>query len=136
MILWIFYPQYDKFILSNLRRAKKMPFINTKTTATISKEAETELKTKFGKAITCLGKGEQWLMLNFEDNCRMWFKGKSDEELVFVDIALFGKASDSQYDNMTETVCNIISETLGVRSDCIYVKYEEVSHWGYNGFNF
>lgn len=34
-----------------------MPFINTKTTVSISKEIEAELKTKLGKAITCLGKG-------------------------------------------------------------------------------
>ena len=113
-----------------------MPFINTKTTASISKEAEAALKTKLGKAITCLGKGEQWLMLNFEDNCRMYFKGDNSKELAFVDVALFGKASDGQYDNMTEAVCNIISETLNIAPDCIYVIYEEVSHWGYNGFNF
>lgn len=113
-----------------------MPLINTKTTVEISKETETKLKSELGKAISCLGKGEQWLMLNFEDNCRMWFKGDNRKELAFVDIALFGKASDAQYDQMTETVCNIISETLGIGSDCVYVKYEEVSHWGYNGFNF
>lgn len=113
-----------------------MPFINTKTTVSISKEAEKELKTKLGKAIACLGKGEQWLMLHFEDNCRMWFKGDSGKELAFVDIALFGKASDAQYDKMTGTVCDIISETLKISPDCIYVKYEEVAHWGYNGFNF
>lgn len=61
------------------------------------------------------------MILNFEDNCRMWFKGDSGKELAFVEIALFGKASDAQYDDMTSTVCNIISETLGIRSDCIYV---------------
>lgn len=113
-----------------------MPFINTKTTVEISKETEKELKTELGKAITCLGKGEQWLMLNFEDNCRMYFKGDSSKELAFVDIALFSRANDSQYDNMTEAVCNIISKTLNISPDCIYVKYEEVAHWGYNGFNF
>ncbi|MGN1419842.1 MAG: phenylpyruvate tautomerase MIF-related protein [Acutalibacteraceae bacterium] len=113
-----------------------MPFINTKTTCEISDEKEVLLKAKLGQAISLLGKGEGWLMLEFEDKCRMWFKGKNDKELAMVDIALFGKASSSQYDAMTAKVCEIISGELGISPDCIYVKYSEVDHWGYSGFNF
>ncbi len=113
-----------------------MPFINTKTTVSVSAEKELVLKEKLGQAIKLLGKGETWLMLNFEDNKRMWFKGENKNDLAMIEISLFGKATDSQYDAMTGMVCNIISKELGISSDCIYVKYEEIDHWGYNGFNF
>ena len=113
-----------------------MPFINTKTTVSISDEKELVLKEKLGQAIQLLGKGENWLMLNFEDSKRMWFKGEDKNDLAMVEIALFGKATDSQYDAMTKKVCDIISEELGISPDCIYVKYEEVDHWGFSGFNF
>ena len=113
-----------------------MPFITTKTNTEITKEQEASIKEKLGEAITLLGKSESWLMLDFKDNCRLWFKGDNTKKIAFVEIALFGKASPSQYDAMTEKVCEIISEELSVSSDCIYVKYEEVSNWGYNGFNF
>lgn len=113
-----------------------MPFINTKTSTQISKDQEKSLKEKLGSAIRLIGKSESWLMVNFEDNCRLYFKGDNSEEMAFVEVALFGKASDSQYDALTSEITKIISETLGIDSSCIYVKYEEVDHWGFNGFNF
>lgn len=113
-----------------------MPFINTKTTAEITKEQELSLKTKLGSAMKLIGKSESWLMVNFEDNCRLYFKGDNSQDIAIVEVALFGKASDSQYEKMTAEITKIISETLGVDPSCIYVKYEEVDHWGFNGFNF
>ena len=113
-----------------------MPFINTKTTAEISEEQELSLKEKLGSAISLIGKSESWLMVNFEDNCRLYFKGNNSEDIAYVEVALFGKASDSQYDALTAEITKIISETIGVDSSRVYVKYEEVDHWGWNGFNF
>ena len=86
--------------------------------------------------MSLIGKSENWLMVNFEDNCRLYFKGDNSEETAIVEVALFGKASDSQYDAMTSEITKVISETLGVNASRIYVKYQEVDHWGFNGFNF
>lgn len=113
-----------------------MPFINTKTSAEITKEQETAIKEKLGSAIRLIGKSESWLMINFEDNCRLYFKGDNSQDIAFVEVALFGKAGNSQYDALTAEITKIISEILGINSENIYVKYEEVEHWGYNGFNF
>ena len=113
-----------------------MPYIKTKTSVPISKEKETVLKAKLGSAITALGKGEAWLMLEFEDNCRLWFRGEQDTPLAMVEVSLFGKASEDQYEKMTKAVCALLSEELGIDPEGIYVKYEEVAHWGYNNFNF
>lgn len=37
---------------------------------------------------------------------------------------------------MTETVCGIYEECLQIKKERIYVKYEEISKWGWNGHNF
>lgn len=113
-----------------------MPLITTKTNTQITKEKEEVLKSKLGEAITALGKTESWLMLEFEDNCRLWFKGSNSDKLAMVEVALFGAASDSQYDKMTAVVTKIISDELGISPSNVYVKYEEVSTWGWNGGNF
>ncbi len=113
-----------------------MPLITTKTNVQISKEKEEVLKSKLGSAITALGKTESWLMLEFEDNCRLWFKGDNNEKLAMVEVALFGAASDTQYEKMTANVTEIISNELGISPQNVYVKYEEVSTWGWNGGNF
>ncbi len=113
-----------------------MPLITTKTNTQITKEKEEVLKSKLGKAISALGKTESWLMLEFQDDCRLWFKGSNNEKLAMVEVSLFGKASDSAYDKMTAEVTDVISQELGISPSNIYVKYEEVGTWGWNGNNF
>lgn len=113
-----------------------MPYISTKTNNTITKEQEGVIAKKLGEAITLLNKSESWLMLDFEDNCRMYFQGSDKDSYVYVEIKLFGKASAEAYDKMTAAVTKIYEETLGVLGKGIYIKYEEVDHWGYDGKNF
>ncbi|MCQ2480185.1 MAG: phenylpyruvate tautomerase MIF-related protein [Clostridia bacterium] len=113
-----------------------MPNITTKTNASISKEKEIQIKSKLGKAISLLaGKSEAWLMCSFEDNCRLWFQG-SDEPAAFVEVQVFGKINPAQAEDLTAEICNILSGELAISQDRIYVKYEEVSIWGWNGGNF
>ena len=47
-----------------------------------------------------------------------------------------GKADAESYDALTEALCNTVSEALGVKKNRIYVKYEEIDNWGWNGMNF
>ena len=114
-----------------------MPFINTKVSVKITPEQEISLKTQLGKAISVIrGKSESWLMLNFEDNCRMYFKGDNSKPLAFVEVKIYGSASDREYSQLTGKITDILGNVLGISPDCIYVKYEEVEYWGYNGYNF
>ena len=112
-----------------------MPFISTKTNVSISKEQEKVLKTEFGKAISLIGKSEAWLMLSFDDNCKMYFKG-SDEPCAIAEVKLYGRASSSAYDALTASLTKILANTLSVSPGRIYVKYEEVQYWGLAGSNF
>ena len=114
-----------------------MPFINTKVNVSISEEQETEIKTALGKAISCIrGKSESWLMLNFEDDCRLYFKGDKITPSAFVEVKIYGSASAEEYDNLTAKITEIISSVLNIQPGQIYVKYEEIEHWGYSGHNF
>lgn len=111
-----------------------MPFINLKTNQSI--ENAEEIKTELGKAITAIpGKSEAWLMVELEGNKNMYFKG-SGEACAMFDISIFGTANDSAYDDLTSHLCQISEKYLGVPADRTYVKYTEIEHWGYNGFNF
>lgn len=113
-----------------------MPYIHTKTNVAISAEKEAVLKTEFGKAISLIpGKSEQWLMLDFTDNERIWFAG-DNSPAAMLEVEVFGKASDSAYDLLTEKLTDIISAELGIESSRVYVKYDEIDHWGWNSANF
>ncbi len=110
-----------------------MPFINTKVTTEISKEKEAVLKERFGKAMSLIGKPEAYLMLNFEDNQRMWFAGDNSEDTAFLDVSILHTAPRASYEKLTEALCLIISEELLISPDRIYVKFEETENWGHAG---
>ncbi|MCC8070034.1 MAG: hypothetical protein LIO71_09850 [Ruminococcus sp.] len=113
-----------------------MPYIDTTTNVKISKSSEETIKSKFGEGIKILGKSESWLMLNFTDNQRMYFQGDNSKPMAMVEVKLFGKAQASAYDRMTSFITDTISNELNIPPNRVYVKYEEVSYWGWNGSNF
>lgn len=113
-----------------------MPFIDTKLNVALSEEKEAVLKKRLGEAITCFpGKSEYWLMLNFSDNNRMWFRGYNSFPVAMVEVQLFGSATEDACAQMTKTICNIFKEELGISPEHTYVKYEFVDVWGWNGEN-
>lgn len=114
-----------------------MPCIETKVNVKITKEQETELKERFGKAIEILpGKSERWLMLTFKDEYDLYFQGKNDRPIAFVEVKIFGKASAGAYEKLTEEICSILNSVLSIDPANVYVKYEEAEHWGWNSGNF
>ncbi len=114
-----------------------MPYINMKTSKKLDTGASAALKNAFGEAIAVIpGKSERWLMINLEDCCNMAFAGDAEEPSAMLEVELFGTADDAAYDALTKKLCSLVEEHAGVRSDRVYIKYSEISHWGYNGFNF
>lgn len=113
-----------------------MPFINTKYSAEITPAQETELKTALAQAITLVGKSESWLMLGFEQNCSLYFRGEKSEKIAYVEVSLYGTPSASACDKLTAEICRIYGEVLGIPADRIYVKYSPTDMWGWNGGNF
>lgn len=113
-----------------------MPYINARLTNTVSKEDEVLLKEKLGEAIALLGKGEAYLMVEISDNCRLYFGGKNDTDIAYFEVKLLGKARREQYEALTARICEIVAEMFGISGDKVYVKFEEVEYWGFNGFLF
>ena len=114
-----------------------MPFISTKVNTTLSKEKEIKLKEKLGQAIAILpGKSERSLMLEFEDNCRMYFRGESSEPMAYVEVKILGTSTKEYFSEMSAAICDMLEEVLSISPENVYIKYEEVTHWGWNGSNF
>ena len=113
-----------------------MPYINSRVSVKMTEEQKEIIKSKLGAAITTLGKSEAWLMVGFEDEYCLYFKGQKSPKIAMVEVALFGKSNSAAYNKFTAQVCDIFGEVLGIPADKIYVKYEEVNNWGWNGGNF
>ncbi len=113
-----------------------MPFINTKVTNEITKEKEAVLKAELGKAITLIGKGEAYLMLGFEDNCRLWLGGNNDADMAYVEVSLLGHITKENAGKLTAAICGIFERELGIQGNKVYVKFCETDLWGYDSFMF
>ncbi len=114
-----------------------MPFIDAKVSVSISREKEEELKKRLGQAISLIpGKSESWLMTGFQDNYHLYFRGENREPMAFVEVKVFGSENPEAFDKLTGEITKIFGEALGIAADHIYVKYEAVACWGFNGRNF
>lgn len=113
-----------------------MPYIEIKTNIDINEDTCRELSALLGDKITVFpGKTERWLMTSVTGGLSMTFAGTA-EPCVMAQVSIFGKAAPETYEKMTEVLCGELSDSLGVDSSRIYVKYEECSLWGWNGTNF
>lgn len=119
------------------REEEKMPFINSKVTVKMSEEKKEAVKKKLGEAISIIpGKSESWLMVGFDDGYDLYFQGNKNDESAFVEVKIYGSADSNVYNKLTYAICDIFDEELQIPKNRIYVKYEEVSDWGWNGNNF
>lgn len=114
-----------------------MPFINSRISVPMTEQQRESVKKQLGEAISLIpGKSEQWLMMEFADNCDMYFQGDNTLPTAFVEVKVFGSIPGSCLEEMTKTICKIYETDLQIPQERIYVKYEECSKWGWNGGNF
>ena len=113
-----------------------MPFINVKTNAKIPAEKAEQIKSQLGQAITAIpGKSEGWLMVGIDGEQTLFFRGTA-EPAAMVSVSLYGSASGNAMDTLTSHITGILTDSLGISSDRIYVSYMCTDHWGWNGSNF
>lgn len=62
--------------------------------------------------------------------------GRSEKALAYIEVKVFGKISADAARSLTERICAIYETHLQIEKDCVYIKYEKVSKWGWNGSNF
>ncbi len=114
-----------------------MPFIDSKVSIIISPEQEQEIVQRLGQAISIIpGKSESWLMTGFEQNYHLYFRGKNDTPTAFIEVKIFGNENSNAFSALTSEICDIFHDVLNIPKDHVYIKYEAVSNWGWNGNNF
>lgn len=114
-----------------------MPFINVKTNAKLSSGQKLEIENRLSDAISLIpGKSDRYLMLAVEDDISMMFHRDAESNIAMVEVKIFGSSSKDAYTKLTAAICDALSDVAAIGGDCCYVKFEEVSYWGYNSFMF
>ena len=114
-----------------------MPYFEVQTSSVVAQEKHTELYHELAKIMELVpGKSEKWVMVHLEDQAKMSFGGNADEPAACIVVKTFGELEDQQYTMLTGELCNSMSKILGVSPERLYVTYEGIRHWGWNGSNF
>ena len=119
------------------REEKKMPFIESKLSVKTTEEQRDELKKRLGEAIAIIpGKSESWLMVDIQDDQKMYFRGDNSEPVAFISVSIYGSEDPDAFEEMTGELTGIYSDIFGISPDHMYVKYMASTDWGWNGSNF
>lgn len=113
-----------------------MPFIDSKITLNLSQDKKEKLKSEFGKAISVLNKTESYLMVGIQDNYDLYFGGNKLDKGAFVAVSMLGNASSELCNKMTGEICTIFEKELNIPGNAVYITYQGIKDWGYNGSNF
>ncbi|AKN30667.1 hypothetical protein Ccar_07415 [Clostridium carboxidivorans P7] len=114
-----------------------MPYINSTLTVKLSEEKKEVIKSKMGKIISEIpGKSEEWLMVGFNDNYSLFFRGNKMDKAAFVEVKIFGTAEKRYKEAITSKICELFEDELSISKDSVYITFSEVKDWGWNGSMF
>lgn len=111
-----------------------MPYINIRSNFNIEDNKKLAIKSALGELVTIIGKSEQWLMIGFEQQTYMYFKGEN-VPMAMIEVSMYGGASPEALNEFTRQITTLISDTCYIDDKRIYVSYMMTPYWGWNGSN-
>ena len=101
-----------------------MPFIDSKVTVSLSENQKESLKDELGKIIDEIpGKSQKFLMLGFQDNFPLYFKGEKLDYGAFIEVKMFGRATEDSLNRATKEICDLYKEALNIPPKSISTYY-------------
>jgi len=114
-----------------------MPLLKLETTVALSEEKRKALLASLSKTVAeAIGKPEQYVMVA-AGQAVMLMAGTAGEA-AFVDIRSIGGLTSQVNQRLSQRICKLLSDSLGLRQDRIYLNFTDVEagNWGWNGSTF
>ena len=114
-----------------------MPLLKLETTVALADDKRTPLLAALSKIVAgTIGKPEQYVMVVISPTVIL-MSGKPGDA-AFVDVRSIGGLSDDVNRQLSQKVCSLLKESLGVAPDRIYLNFTDVpaGNWGWNGDTF
>lgn len=113
-----------------------MPAIQMKTTEKLPQEIRNKLTVAFGRIMETVGKPEAFLMISFEEESDLRFAGEPMDKGALISIQLVGQLPPENYQSLTREFTNLMEEELSIPPKALYITYQTINDWGWNGVNF
>ncbi len=114
-----------------------MPLLKLETSVALSEEKRKALLASLSNTVAAVtGKPEQYVMVT-TSQAAIVMAGKAGEA-AFVDIRGIGGLSGEVNRKLSQQVCKVLAESLGILSERVYLNFTDVdaSRWGWNGSTF
>lgn len=114
-----------------------MPLLKLETTVALSEDTRKALLAALSKTVAeVIGKPEQYVMVTV-GQAAMLMSGNAGDA-AFVDIRSIGGLTGDVNRKLSQRICKLLSETLGVPQNRIYLNLTDVraTNWGWNGSTF
>ncbi|HRD68017.1 MAG TPA: phenylpyruvate tautomerase MIF-related protein [Candidatus Competibacter sp.] len=114
-----------------------MPLLALKTSVRLSNQQRHDLLAPLSKIVAeCIGKPERYVMVIVDEEAMMMAGVESLS--AYADIRSIGGLNREVNRKLSERVCNLLREQLGIPPDRIYLGFTSVSaeNWGWNGDTF
>ena len=114
-----------------------MPLLKLETTVAISDDKRKALLTSLSKTVaSTIGKPEQYVMVTASHSAIL-MSGKAGAA-AFVDIRSIGGLNGEANRKLSQQICNLLKDSLGIAPDRIYLNFTDVEagNWGWNGSTF
>jgi phenylpyruvate tautomerase PptA (4-oxalocrotonate tautomerase family) len=114
-----------------------MPLLKLETTVVLSEDKRQALLASLSKTVAeIIGKPQQYVMVAASQSA-MQMSG-SPGDAAFVDVRSIGGLTDGVNRKLSQKVCQLLSDSLGVPQNRIYLNFTDVQagRWGWNGSTF
>ncbi len=114
-----------------------MPLLKLETTVPLPEEKGKPLVAALSKAVSsATGKPEQYVMVTVSHSA-MLMSGKAGDA-AFVDVRGIGGLNGETNGNLSQQICKLLKDSLGIASDRVYLNFMDVEagNWGWNSSTF
>ena len=113
-----------------------MPYIEAKLSITLDENQKNNLQAKLTEVVSAsFSKPKAYIMAGIEDGKSLYMAENKIEKGAYISVSLLGSASKPACQNLTRSICDILSE-YGINGSNVYVTYHPVDLWGWNGSMF
>jgi hypothetical protein len=108
-----------------------MPFGIAKVNVPVTKEQETEIKSRIGKAIENVpGRNESDLLFGIGDHDHFYLRGDGKQKVAYIQADIFGNEDHAGFDRFGAEMTAAFHQVLGIPAGNIYIKFDDISGHG------
>jgi phenylpyruvate tautomerase len=114
-----------------------MPLLKLETTVVIPKDKRNALLASLSKLVAeTIGKPEQYVMVAISQSAMLMSGSAGDA--AFVDVRSIGGLTGDVIRKLSQKLCALLHESLGVAQSRIFLNFTEVeaTNWGWKGSTF